>query len=71
MIMPSVRKTEPELDDPRPATPASDTWEDDQLERSYYYDDAHGYEKYDPDREDDEEPDENGRHSDCNDEQGE
>ena len=26
-------------------------WADDQRERGYYYDDAHGYEKYDPEDE--------------------
>ncbi len=34
-----------------------DSWETDQAERGYYYDDAHGYEKFDPDAEDDEEDD--------------
>lgn len=29
------------------------TVEEDQKERGYYYDDAHGYEEYDPDEEDD------------------
>ena len=36
-----------------------DLWVEDQAERSYYYDDAHGYERFDPDREisdDDEDP---------------
>ena len=28
------------------------TWEDDQHRRGYYYDDAHGYETFDPDEED-------------------
>jgi hypothetical protein len=32
---------------------------DDDLERGYYYDDAHGYETYDPDKQD-VEPDEEG-----------
>ena len=30
-------------------------WSDDQQKRGYYYDDAHGYEKYEPDTEDEEE----------------
>ncbi len=30
-------------------------WENDQLKHSYYYDDAHGYEVYNPDEEEDEE----------------
>jgi hypothetical protein len=29
------------------------TWAEDQKEREYYYDDAHGYEDYDPDKEGD------------------
>jgi len=28
--------------------PEKPNWADDQNERGYYYDDAHGYEKYDP-----------------------
>ena len=28
-------------------------WSDDQREKSYYYDDAHGYEIYKPDEDDD------------------
>jgi hypothetical protein len=34
------------------------TWEEDQREKSYYYDDAHGYEIYNPDE--DEEDEEKG-----------
>lgn len=32
-----------------------DLWESDQKERGYYYDDAHGYEVYDGEDEDDDE----------------
>lgn len=32
----------------------TDSWADDQAEHQYYYDDAHGYEVYKPDEEDDE-----------------
>lgn len=32
----------------------TDSWADDQAEHRYYYDDAHGYEVYKPDEEDDE-----------------
>ena len=28
------------------------TWSEDQKEREYYYDDAHGYEKYEPESDD-------------------
>ncbi len=31
----------------------SDSWSEDQKEHEYYYDDAHGYEKYEPEEEDD------------------
>ena len=37
---------------------------EDQKERGYYYDDAHGYEKYEPD-EPEEEDAETGRHGDA------
>lgn len=33
----------------------SSTWSEDQKKREYYYDDAHGYEKYDPKSEDEKE----------------
>ena len=32
------------------------TWAEDQKYREYYYDDAHGYEVYEPDEEDDDRP---------------
>ena len=36
----------------------TETWADDQRDREYYYDDAHGYEKFDPEADDgDEEAD--------------
>lgn len=37
--------------------PEIGNWAEDQAERGYYYDDSHGYEKFDPDAEDDEEDD--------------
>ena len=36
----------------------TETWADDQQTRGYYYDDAAGYEKYDPEAEDESEPNE-------------
>jgi len=48
----SKEKTEPEFRDPQKV----DSWEEDQEERSYYYDDAHGYEVYVPEDEEDSEP---------------
>ena len=45
----------------KPAKPKvskrSENWAEDQQERGYYYDDACGYEIYDPEDEDDEEND--------------
>lgn len=38
--------------------PVDNNWVDDQKERGYYYDDAHGYQQFDP--ESDEEMDEDG-----------
>lgn len=39
----------------RKAPPRTQCWAEDQKERSYYYDDACGYETYDPETEGDEE----------------
>ncbi len=41
----------------KPETGDKDSWTQAQRERSYYYDDAHGYEIYNPDDDDDEEED--------------
>lgn len=38
--------------------PEDGNWAEDQKERGYYYDDSHGYERYDPESEDDEADDE-------------
>jgi hypothetical protein len=50
----------PKLDDTasRPCPESGDraSWSDDQKRREYYYDDAHGYEVYEPEKDD--EPDE-------------
>jgi len=35
--------------------PGDGTWSEDQKKREYYYDDAHGYEKYDPGADEEEE----------------
>ena len=45
--MPKTPKPEPDE--------KKDNWADDQKSREYYYDDAHGYEKYEPEEEEDEE----------------
>lgn len=39
------KPVEPEVRD-------SSNWSDDQQKRGYYYDDAHGYEKYEPEKDD-------------------
>jgi hypothetical protein len=39
-------------------TDEKSSWSRDQREKSYYYDDAHGYEIYNPDEDDAEEEDE-------------
>lgn len=33
------------------------SWSEDQQKRGYYYDDAHGYEKYEPEKDDDDDSD--------------
>ncbi len=37
--------------------PDKDRWSEDQKERSYYYDDAHGYEVFEPDEDEKEKAD--------------
>lgn len=34
------------------------SWEDDQKRREYYYDDAHGYQRFEPDQDDESNEDE-------------
>lgn len=38
----------------KPESGDADSWSEAQKKRSYYYDDSHGYEIYNPDDEDDE-----------------
>lgn len=38
----------------KPENEEQGTWEQDQSEKSYYYDDSHGYEIYNPDEDDEE-----------------
>lgn len=35
--------------------PDREAWSDDQENRRYYYDDAHGYKEYDPEKDEDDE----------------
>lgn len=50
---------------------SKENWADDQKERGYYYDDAHGYEQFDPESEDetgeDNEPDSDDANDDSDD----
>ena len=58
-------KTKPKEDGEKKEVPAKDSdetdaadesvWQRDQKKKSYYYDDAHGYEIYNPDEDEDEE----------------
>jgi len=50
----SLRKTEKIAEEKR-ENKNEGAWSEDQREKSYYYDDAHGYEIYNPDEDDDEE----------------
>ena len=53
MIMPKTPKEKPKVEDSEKDANDKASWGEDQKERGYYYDDAHGYEVYTPD--DDEE----------------
>jgi hypothetical protein len=45
-----------EIDEEETETlPDRETWGEDQKKHRYYYDDAHGYESYDPDEEENDE----------------
>lgn len=51
--MPSMPK-EKEPEKKMPDCGDETSWAEDQKENAYYYDDAHGYETFDPDADDDE-----------------
>jgi len=52
--MPKPPKEKPECDLVKPEELVSEaSWEADQKKREYYYDDSHGYETYEPDKDDD------------------
>ena len=57
--MPEKPKTEPKEIDEKSDHP---TWSEDRKKRGYYYDDAHGYENFDPDAELDEEEEAEAEH---------
>ena len=59
--MPETPKEKPKIEKEEKDTGDKASWSEDQKERGYYYDDAHGYETYDPDEEDEEKsPGQNG-----------
>lgn len=50
--MPKMPKEKPAEEIDEPEEPENvDSWEADQKEHDYYYDDSHGYEKYEPEDE--------------------
>ena len=52
--MTETPKQKPEAQKSEPDERKKGSWSEDQKQREYYYDDAHGYEVYEPDRDDDE-----------------
>ena len=52
MIMPETPKNKPAAEEKPDKERDTSTWEDDQKRREYYYDDAHGYEVFDPENDD-------------------
>ena len=46
--MPETPKVNGKLEKKDPKPPDDASWAEDQKKREYYYDDAHGYETYDP-----------------------
>ena len=55
--MPETPKEKPKLEEEQREIPDDASWGEDQKERGYYYDDAHGYEVYEPDDDEKEEAD--------------
>lgn len=52
--MPKTPKKRPVCDEKKDEEPDPSTWGEDQKRREYYYDDAHGYEKYEAENDSDE-----------------
>lgn len=53
--MPETPKEKPQCDPVEPPNKEKeDSWEEDQEKQGYYYDDAHGYEVYVPDEDENE-----------------
>ena len=53
--MPETPKKRPANEEKAEEKPDPATWEEDQKRREYYYDDAHGYEVFDPESDDEDE----------------
>ena len=54
--MPETPKEKPVCDPVEPEESEKvDSWETDQKKHDYYYDDSHGYEKYEPDADNEDE----------------
>ncbi|MFN0277521.1 MAG: hypothetical protein ACKVRN_02850 [Pyrinomonadaceae bacterium] len=56
--MPETPKNKPEVEKKKKDERQKDSWGEDQKAREYYYDDAHGYETYKPEKEDEQDDDE-------------
>ena len=55
--MPETPKKRVDVKKKTDEKPDASTWGEDQKRREYYYDDAHGYEVYEPDEDDKEDAD--------------
>lgn len=55
--MPEKPKKKPEIDKDKSVEHDESLWSEDQKAREYYYDDAHGYERYKPYEDEKEEAD--------------
>jgi hypothetical protein len=53
--MPGKPKEKEDPEKKKPETGDRSSWAEDQKEKDYYYDDSHGYEVFDPEREQDQE----------------
>jgi len=51
--MPETPKEKRDIEKEKTDEPEKASWGEDQKTREYYYDDAHGYEVYKPDEDDD------------------
>jgi hypothetical protein len=54
--MPEIPKTDCEDEELSEKRDEASAWAEDQKKHEYYYDDAHGYEKFDPEKDENEDP---------------